>query len=76
MSRSRGYDDDNHEGYDDEFDIRFADPYGKSSLRAGKRNRPCPTCHRKNMLCAEDVSLGYQCDRCADACEQGRDYDY
>lgn len=51
----------------------FADPGGRSSLRAATkrnpRNKPCPTCGRKNALTQRDVDLGYQCDRCADAAE-------
>jgi predicted RNA-binding Zn-ribbon protein involved in translation (DUF1610 family) len=52
---------------------QFADPGGRFALRKGKRIYPCPTCGRKNMLCAEDVRRGYQCDRCADAQEGGID---
>jgi hypothetical protein len=55
----------------------FADPHGRSALRAASkhnpRNRPCPTCHRPNMLTPADVARGYQCDRCADAQESGVD---
>ena len=51
----------------------FADPGGRSALRAAtKRNprvHPCPTCGRKNALTPRDVAQGYQCDRCADAAE-------
>lgn len=51
----------------------FQDPGGRSSLRASgpgnPRNRPCPTCKRRNALTPKDVALGYQCDRCADAAE-------
>ena len=51
----------------------FANPGGRSALRAagkGNRcNRPCPNCGRKNVLTPKDVALGYQCDRCADALE-------
>jgi ribosomal protein L44E len=58
------------EGYEDEIrDSEFADPGGRSALRAGKRNKPCPTCGGKNKLTAKDVSLGYQCDTCADRAE-------
>jgi hypothetical protein len=60
--------------YDDER-LHFADPGGKSALRAAHkgnpRNRPCPNCKRRNMLTLEDVALGYQCDGCADAVERG-----
>lgn len=44
----------------------FADPGGRSALRAGKRNKPCPTCKKPNKLTAKDVQLSYQCDQCAD----------
>lgn len=54
--------------------IEFSEPGGNSALRAGLRNQPCPTCEQPNRLCAEDVSLGYQCDRCADKAERGYDY--
>lgn len=59
----------------DDYDNKFADPGGKSALRAaGKgnpRNLPCPTCERPNMLTPADKRRGYQCDRCADAVENG-----
>ncbi len=61
----------NHDYDNDRDGIQFADPGGKSALRAGKRNKSCPTCKRKNRLTAEDVSLGYQCDSCADKDEGG-----
>lgn len=71
----RQYDDDD---FDDEASPRFADPGGRSALRAaGKgnpRNRSCPTCKRRNVLTPADVSLGYQCDRCADRAERGYDF--
>jgi hypothetical protein len=55
----------------------FADPGGKSSLRAvtkdNPRNQPCPNCEEPNKLTPLDVSLGYQCDDCADALEWGID---
>ena len=66
--------------YDEAEDTRdhhldFAEPGGRSALRAaGKgnpRNRPCPTCGTKNVLTPKDVSLGYQCNRCADRDEGG-----
>ena len=65
--------------YDDDEDaIRFADPTGRSALRAATeqnpRNLPCPTCHRPDMLTPADRSLGYQCDICADRAEQGLNY--
>jgi hypothetical protein len=59
--------------------IQFADPGGRSSLRAATsrnpRNRPCPTCGRKNKLTPADVAAGYQCDTCADIAERGGEYD-
>ena len=70
-----GYGD--HCDYDDEDDDRiiFADPGGRSALRAATttnpRNLPCPTCGRPNMLTPRDRALGYQCDRCADMIEGG-----
>lgn len=66
------------DGWDDERsddDDCFADPGGRSALRASSksnpRNRPCPSCGGKNRLTPRDVSLGYQCDRCADR-DEGR----
>lgn len=47
----------------------FADPGGRSALRAGPRIYKCPTCQQPNRLSKKDVQLGYQCDRCADAAE-------
>jgi hypothetical protein len=58
-------------GYEDEDRMQFADPGGRSSLRAGERNLPCPTCKQPNRLTAKDKSLGYQCDACADRAEGG-----
>jgi len=55
----------------------FADPGGRSALRAATknnpRNLPCPNCGRKNMLTPADRAHGYQCDRCADRAERGLD---
>ena len=69
--------------YGDEEDIfridgvGFADPGGKSALRAATkrnpRNLPCPTCERPNRLTPADRQKGYQCDDCADRIEQGLD---
>lgn len=57
--------------------VGFAEPGGRSALRAASkrnpRNRPCPTCKRKNALTPLDVARGYQCNACADACERGLD---
>lgn len=66
--------DDYGDDYDHDFDrIEFADPGGRSALRAASRsnprNLPCPTCGRPNRLTPADVALGYQCDRCADVAE-------
>lgn len=58
-----------------DFEPNFADPGGRSALRAATednpRNLPCPTCGEPNRLTPADKSLGYQCDYCADAAEQG-----
>lgn len=65
----------------DDFREAFADPGGRSALRAATasnpRNLPCPTCHKPNRLTPKDVALGYQCDECADraeGCYVGGDY--
>ena len=76
-----------HDDDDDDFDdediygfnrrMRFADPGGKSALRAASknnpRNLPCPTCGSPNRLTPEDRALGYQCNACADRMERGCD---
>lgn len=53
----------------------FADPGGKSALRATSRryprNLPCPTCRKPNRLTPVDRARGYQCDECADRAECG-----
>jgi hypothetical protein len=72
----RYYDEEDDSCYDDgEFRIDFADPGGKSALRAATksnpRNLPCPTCGCKNRLTPADRALGYQCDSCADRDERG-----
>jgi len=55
---------------EDETDMDFQDPGGRSALRASSqhnpRNLPCPTCGQPNKLTPKDVSLGYQCNSCAD----------
>ena len=62
---------------DDDYGDRemFADPGGRSALRAATkrnpRNLPCPNCGQKNRLTRADRVLGYQCDECADQCERG-----
>lgn len=62
---------------DDDDEIHFADPSGHSALRAASstnpRNRSCPSCGEPNRLTLADVSLGYQCDSCADRDEGGYD---
>ncbi len=70
------FDDDEAAEFDDYTRIDFANP--GSALRAATpsnpRDRPCPNCERPNRLTRADVSLGYQCDACADAAERGCDY--
>jgi len=70
-------------GYDtqDEYDMDFADPGGRSALRAASksnpRNLPCPDCGRKNVLTPKDREQGYCCNHCADRNEgtyYGSDY--
>jgi len=76
------YEDDDlaeFDGYDDdEMSTRammFADPGGRSALRAAShrnpRNLPCPTCGEPNRLTPADQARSYQCDACADAAERG-----
>jgi hypothetical protein len=66
------YDEDDR---DDEDRIHFADPGGRSSLRAATkdnpRNLPCPDCGEPNRLTPADRAAGYRCDECADAAERG-----
>lgn len=74
------YDDDCDFGHpfddceDDDLSM-FADPGGRSALRAesehNPRNLPCPTCGEPDRLTPADRARGYQCDDCADACERG-----
>lgn len=65
---------DDSDTYDDER-IDFADPGGRSSLRAATgcnpRNLPCPNCKEPNRLTPVDRAQGYRCDACADRCERG-----
>lgn len=63
-------------GYDEPIDgVGFADPGGRSALRAATdanpRNYPCPNCGAEDVLTRIDVARGYQCDGCADAAERG-----
>jgi hypothetical protein len=50
--------------------LEFADPGGRSALRASSRrnprNLPCPTCKRPNRLTPADVARHYQCNICSD----------
>ena len=64
--------------YDQDFDedrSDFADPGGRSALRAetvdNPRCLPCPRCETPNVLTLKDRYLGYQCDSCADRLERG-----
>jgi len=61
---------------DDDDQIDFADPGGRSALRAetdqNPRNLPCPNCKRPNMLTPADRRAAYQCDICADTAEGRR----
>lgn len=66
--------------YDDRDDylvdgVGFADPGGRSALRAATRRNPrslpCPTCGEPNRLTPKDRARGYQCDACADRAEGG-----
>lgn len=70
--------DDREDYFDDEDmidGVGFADPGGRSALRAATednpRDQPCPTCGRENVLTRIDVQRHYQCDACAD-CDEGR----
>jgi hypothetical protein len=73
----RYFHDYSDEGSDtqDDLDSEFADPGGRSALRAASkknpRNLPCPNCHAPNRLTPADRARGYQCDACADQCERG-----
>jgi hypothetical protein len=66
---------DDYEGEDGCGDDRndFAEPGGRSALRAATRdnprNLPCPTCGAANRLTPADRALGYQCNACADSAE-------
>ena len=72
MSSSTDYPD----RWDDENDReQFADPGGRSALRASSqrnpRDLPCPTCGEPNRITPADRARGYQCDSCADRDEGG-----
>ncbi len=73
----------NRGGHDEDLreDLDFADPGGRSALRAAtkrnRRNLPCPQCGARNRLTPADRDLGYCCDTCADRNEgtyRGGDY--
>lgn len=68
------YEDMNDPMFGD-IDERFADPGGRSALRAASRRNPrslpCPTCGEPNRLTPADRARGYQCDACADRDEAG-----
>lgn len=72
----RNRDDYEFDG-DDPDGFHFADPGGRSALRAASkrnpRNLPCPNCGAKNRLTPADRARGYQCDSCADRAERGWD---
>lgn len=76
MPRDYGDEDDGLD-YDGER-LQFADPGGRSALRAASksnpRNLPCPTCGAPNRLTPRDRAAGYQCDSCADRDEGGFGY--
>jgi endogenous inhibitor of DNA gyrase (YacG/DUF329 family) len=67
--------DDPRDDYEDEGDDDFAEPGGRSALRAASesnpRNLPCPRCHAENVLTPKDRAHGYVCDGCADLAESG-----
>jgi ribosomal protein L37AE/L43A len=70
-----------YDDYEDDDRSEFADPGGRSALRAATKDNPriysCPTCKARNRLTRKDKELGYQCDSCADRAEGrygGADY--
>lgn len=71
----RNPDEYDYEDWDQDDNLIFADPGGRSALRAATadnpRDYPCPTCGRHKVLTKKDVNLGYQCNSCADAAERG-----
>jgi len=77
MERDMTHDDDYPDEPDWDDRMHFADPGGKSALRAASktnpRNLPCPNCGAKNRLTPEDRHRGYECDSCADRAERGCD---
>lgn len=76
MRHGRIYDNLDDPMFEDVRDrMQFADPGGRSALRAvsrrNPRTRPCPTCGARSVLTPADVAAGYQCDACADQDEGG-----
>lgn len=70
------YFEDVYELDDDLIDgVGFADPGGRSALRAATATNPriyaCPDCGEPDRLTRLDVARGYCCDACADRNEQG-----
>lgn len=70
-------DDEDFYGYDEDLidGVGFANPGGRSALRAATENnprdQPCPDCGAENVLTRIDVQRHYRCDRCADREERG-----
>ena len=64
------FEDDEFYEDDEDFSIQFADPGGRSALRAATpdnpRNLPCPDCGAEDVLTPADRAAGYCCNRCAD----------
>jgi DNA-directed RNA polymerase subunit RPC12/RpoP len=67
-----------YDEWDDDYlidGVGFADPGGRSALRAATRDNPrsypCPTCGAENVLTRIDVERGYQCNSCADKEDRG-----
>lgn len=63
-----------YDPYDEDYH-KFAEPGGRSALRAASRtnprNLPCPDCGQPNRLTPKDRALGYCCNECADRNERG-----
>lgn len=60
--------------YDPDFECPGSNSALRRATKSNPRNLPCPTCKQPNRLTPKDVSLGYQCDSCADALEDGSYY--
>jgi len=78
MNTEYDYPEGSDPDWTDEEGHQFADPGGRSALRASSarnpRNLPCPNCEEPNRLTPRDHALGYQCDSCADCAERGGEY--